>query len=70
MTSVPERDPVQVGILGVGAITQVVHLPMFCERPDVDVIAVSDPDTLKAEALAVRFPGAACPVRRGDPCGQ
>ena len=55
MTSAPEGNSVQVGILGVGAITQVVHLPMFSERPDVDVIAVSDPDTLKAEALAARF---------------
>ena len=55
MTSAPEGNSVQVGILGVGAITQVVHLPMFCERPDVNVIAVSDSDTLKAEALAARF---------------
>jgi predicted dehydrogenase len=28
---------------------------MFSERPDVEVIAVSDPDRLKAEALATRF---------------
>ncbi len=55
MTSESESSSVQVGILGVGAITQVVHLPMFSERPDVDVVAVSDPDTLKAEALAARF---------------
>ena len=55
MTSNSERGPVQVGILGVGAVTQVVHLPMFSERPDVDVTAVSDPDRLKAEALATRF---------------
>ncbi len=55
MTSESADHPVQVGILGVGATTQVVHLPMFSERPDVDVVAVSDPDTLKAEALAARF---------------
>ena len=55
MTSKSARKPVQVGILGVGAITQVVHLPMFSERPDVDVSALSDPDTLKAESLAARF---------------
>ena len=55
MTSESGRDSVQVGILGVGAVTQVVHLPMLSERPDVDVIAVSDPDTLKAESLAARF---------------
>ena len=50
-----ERQPVSVGILGVGAVTQVVHLPMFSERPDVEVIAVSDLDRAKAEALATRF---------------
>ena len=55
MTSASERHRVQVGILGVGAVTQVIHLPMFSERPDVDVVAVSDPDGLKAEALATRF---------------
>ena len=55
MTSALEREPVRVGILGVGAITQVVHLPIFSERPDVDVIALSDPDRLKAETLGVRF---------------
>lgn len=55
MTSESHRGAVQVGILGVGAVTQVVHLPMFSERPDVDVVAVSDPDRRKAEALATRF---------------
>ncbi len=55
MTSARERQPVRVGILGVGAVTQVVHLPMFSERPDVEVIAVSDLDRPKAEALATRF---------------
>ena len=50
-----KRQPVSVGILGVGAVTQVVHLPMFSERPDVEVIAVSDLDRAKAEALATRF---------------
>ena len=55
MTSEAKPQSLQVGILGVGAVTQIVHLPMFSERPDVDVIAVSDPDTLKAESLAARF---------------
>ena len=55
MTSESDRNPLQVGILGVGSVTQVVHLPMFSERPDVEVIALSDPDTLKAGSLAARF---------------
>lgn len=53
--SASEREPVQVGILGVGAISQVIHLPILSERPDVDVIAVSDPDRPKAETLGARF---------------
>ena len=55
MTSESDRQPVQVAILGVGAVTQVVHLPMLSERPDVDVIAVSDLDRPKAETLGGRF---------------
>ncbi len=55
MSTDVKSGPLQVGILGVGAVTQVVHLPMFSERPDVDVIAVSDPDRMKAESLAARF---------------
>ena len=55
MKSESERRSVQVGILGVGAVTQIVHLPMFSERPDVDIVAVSDPDRLKAETLGARF---------------
>ena len=54
MTSTSESGSVQVGILGVGAITQIVHLPILSERPDVDVVAVSDPDRLKAETLGAR----------------
>ena len=55
MTSESERSPARVGILGVGATTQIVHLPMLSERPDVDVVAVSDPDRMKAETLGARF---------------
>ena len=58
MTSASEHDPVRVGILGVGAITQVVHLPVLSERPDVDGVAVSDPDRPKAETLG---DGSECP---------
>ena len=55
MTSTSESGSVQVGILGVGAITQIVHLPILSERLDVDLVAVSDPDHLKAETLGARF---------------
>lgn len=55
MTSTSESGSVKVGILGVGAITQIVHLPILSERLDVDLVAVSDPDHLKAETLGARF---------------
>ncbi|GMR14043.1 MAG: Gfo/Idh/MocA family oxidoreductase [Gemmatimonadota bacterium] len=48
-------DPVRVGIIGTGAISQIVHLPILTERPDVTVAGVCDIDQPKAEAIAERF---------------
>jgi predicted dehydrogenase len=50
-----ERDPLRLGIVGAGAISQVVHLPIFAERADVDLVALGDRDVHKAEALSQRF---------------
>ena len=47
--------PVRVGVIGTGAISQVVHVPIFAEREDVDLVAVADADEHKAEALSKRF---------------
>lgn len=49
------RDPVRVGIIGAGAISQVVHLPIFAERKDVQLVALADADEHKAETLSRRF---------------
>ncbi|HET9949110.1 MAG TPA: Gfo/Idh/MocA family oxidoreductase [Longimicrobiales bacterium] len=46
---------VRVGVVGTGAISQVVHVPIFAEREDVDLVAVADADVHKAEALSRRF---------------
>lgn len=51
----PRTDPVRVGVLGAGAISQIVHLPILTERTDVDVTALSDQDDHKARAIAERF---------------
>lgn len=51
----PKRDAIQVGVIGVGAISQIVHLPILSEREDVDVVAVADTDRPKADTLANRF---------------
>lgn len=48
-------ERVRVGIVGTGAISQVVHVPIFSEREDVELVAVADADKHKAEALSRRF---------------
>lgn len=51
-----ENSPeIRVGVIGTGAISQIVHVPIFAEREDVELLAVSDVDEHKAEALARRF---------------
>ncbi len=49
------RQRVNVGVIGAGAISQLMHLPILSERTDVDVTAVADPDGAKARAVAQRF---------------
>jgi predicted dehydrogenase len=46
---------VRVGVLGLGAIAQVVHLPVLAEIADVELVAVCDADKPKAKAIAARF---------------
>jgi predicted dehydrogenase len=45
----------RVAVLGVGAISQVAHLPILARMRGVELAAVCDADHLKAEALAKRF---------------
>ncbi len=52
---IASRRPVRVGVLGTGAISQIVHMPILTDRPDVEVVAVSDADQPKAKAIAGRF---------------
>lgn len=46
---------IRIGIMGTGAMSQLMHLPILCERRDVEVVAVADADRPKAEAIASRF---------------
>lgn len=50
-----KEDRIRVAVLGTGAISQVVHLPILCEREDVEVVGVSDEDVHKARSIADRF---------------
>ncbi len=45
----------RVGILGTGAISQIVHLPTLTQMRGVEVACVSDADGAKAKTLAERF---------------
>ena len=49
------RPPVRIGVIGMGAISQVVHVPIFAEREDVELVAMADSDPHKAETLSRRF---------------
>lgn len=50
-----DRRRVRIGVIGTGATSQLMHLPILSERPDVDLAAVSDLDDLKARDVARRF---------------
>lgn len=52
---IASRRPVRLGVLGTGAVSQIVHMPILTDRPDVEVVAVSDADEPKARAIASRF---------------
>jgi predicted dehydrogenase len=45
----------RVALMGVGAIAQVVHLPVLNELDDVELAGVCDIDNVRANALAARF---------------
>ncbi|CAN5790757.1 Gfo/Idh/MocA family oxidoreductase [soil metagenome] len=50
-----EGDKLRVGLLGVGAIAQVVHLPVLSQLGNVELVAVCDVDQPRATAIASRF---------------
>jgi predicted dehydrogenase len=50
-----EGDKLRVGLLGVGAIAQVVHLPVLSQLANVELVAVCDVDKPRAKAIAGRF---------------
>lgn len=50
-----EGDRVRVGILGLGSIAQVVHLPILSQLPNAELAGVCDVDRTKARAIAARF---------------
>lgn len=51
----PDRDPLRIAVVGTGAISQVVHVPILAERSDVNLVALADADEPKARSVAERF---------------
>ena len=47
-------EKVKLALIGCGNVAQVVHLPVLEHMPDVEIVAVVDPDKRKASAIAVR----------------
>ena len=50
-----KKDTVQVGVVGCGAIAQLVHIPLLDEKEGVQVVAVCDENLPKAKLVAERF---------------
>ena len=49
-------QPLRVGIIGTGAIAQMMHLPTLAERPDLFTIAgLADIDRATLDAVAARY---------------
>lgn len=48
-------DPIRIGVIGAGAITQVAHLPALRKLKGVEVRAICDADSAKAQALGARY---------------
>ena len=49
------KEPVRIGVVGAGAISQLAHLPVLAKVRDAQLVAVCDNDRPKARALADRF---------------
>lgn len=50
-----EQPKVRVAVLGLGAIAQVVHLPVLSQLEGAELVAACDADRSKAQAIASRF---------------
>lgn len=49
------QPPLRAAVVGIGAISQVMHVPILVEHPAVEVGVLADVDVHKARAIAERF---------------
>jgi len=48
-------ERLKIGVIGVGWVAQVVHLPLLLKMQEVEVVAVCDKDKAKAQLVAEKF---------------
>ena len=48
-------DKIRVGIVGLGWVAQIFHLPLLSKMDDVDLVAVCDKDKSRARFIAEKF---------------
>ncbi len=48
-------NKIKIGIIGLGGITQIVHLPLLSKMDDVEVAAVCDSDASKCRSIASKY---------------
>lgn len=51
----PQHEKARIGIVGLGWIAQVFHLPILSKLPEVDIVAVCDRDKNRARAIAEKY---------------
>ncbi|MER9938369.1 Gfo/Idh/MocA family oxidoreductase [Mesorhizobium sp. M0088] len=61
-TSEPRSHRIRIGIAGAGLWAERAHVPSFSRLPEMDIVAVADPDQNRAASLADRVSG--CKVYR------
>ena len=52
---VKDEREIRIGVIGVGGIAQVSHLPAYARIPGVSVTALCDLDLAKGQRVATRF---------------
>ena len=48
-------EKIRLGIVGLGWVSQVFHLPVLTKFEDVEIVAVCDKDRSRAKMIAERF---------------
>ena len=46
---------VKIGVVGLGTVGQTVHLPILAKIPEVEIVAVCDIESSKAEFVAKKY---------------